>query len=63
MNIVTAYAIGDRVTIDRDESLIGVITAVFIRGIDLVVSYEISYMHSGCSYSVVIEQWRINRND
>lgn len=61
MRIVTAYAIGDRVTIDRDESLIGVITAACVRGTGLNVTYEVSYIHNGSDHTPWIEEWRINR--
>lgn len=57
MNLVTAYNIGDRVTIDR--SIVGTITAVMVRGMGLSICYEVSYVHCGSSYSVWIETWRI----
>ena len=61
MRLDTAYDIGDLVTIDRDGSLHGPITAINIRGTGLNVQYEVSYIHNGCSYSPWIEEWRINR--
>lgn len=61
MQFSTAYSIGDRVTIDRDESLIGVVTAICIRGEGLNISYEVSYIHCGSSHTPWVEQWRINR--
>jgi hypothetical protein len=61
MRLTTIFDMGDIVTIDRDESLKGVVTAVNIRGIGLNVQYEISYIHNGCSYSPWVEGWRINK--
>jgi len=61
MQLVTTYDIGDRVTIDRDESLIGVVTAVCHRGTGLNVTYEVSYIHCGSSNSPWVEEWRLNK--
>lgn len=63
MKLSTAYAIGDRVTVDRDESLIGVVTALCFRGTGLNVTYEVSYIHCGDGHSPWVEEWRINRHE
>lgn len=63
MQISTAYAIGDRVTIDRDESIVGVITGVCVRGTGLNLTYDINWFHCGQHQSAWIEEWRVNRWD
>lgn len=60
MGVKTAnFSIGDRVIIDHDKSILGVITAICIRGQGANVTYEVSYMHNGSSHSPWIEEWRL----
>lgn len=63
MKFQTTYDIGDRVTIDRDEHLIGVVTAVMADGVALHITYRINWFSNGSSQSAWIEEWRINRWD
>lgn len=48
-----------KVIIDGDKSIVGTITAVIFR--QAGVSYEVSYIHNGQSYSPYIEAWRVTR--
>lgn len=63
MQFTTAYDIGDRVTIDRDESLIGVIVAVMAENTCLNISYKVSWFHCGGHNTAWLEEWRLNRWD
>lgn len=58
--IETSFNIGERVIIDDDSSIVGTITAILLRGSGLNISYEVSYIHCGVSYSPWIEQWRLS---
>lgn len=61
MELRLHYGIADHVKIDGDSSIKGTITAVMARGLNgHQVSYEVSYIHCGNSYSVWIESWRIS---
>lgn len=61
MQFATVYDIGDQVTIDRDESLIGVIVAVMAENTCLNITYKISWFNNGSHYTAWIEEWRLNR--
>ena len=63
MNIVTAYDIGDQVTIDRDDSgtIVGLILAINVRGVGLNVTYDVVWFHGGQQCSAWIAAWRLNR--
>lgn len=61
--IETSFNIGERVIIDDDSSIVGTITAILLRGSGLNISYEVSYIHCGVSYSPWIEQWRLRSWD
>lgn len=61
MKINTAYDIGDQVTIDRSEDIIGLILGISIRGVGLNVTYDVAWFHNGSQYSAWIEEWRLNR--
>lgn len=53
------FAIGNRIYIDHDRDLVGIVTAIFIR--HQGVSYEVSYMHNGESKNPIIEDYRLTR--
>lgn len=60
MKLTAIFDMADKVIIDEDPSIVGTVTAVLFRGSGLNVTYEVSYMHCGSSYSVWIESWRIS---
>lgn len=61
MKIHTAYDMGDQVTIDRDSSIIGIITAISVRGVGVNITYDVNWFHCGRAESAWIEEWRLNR--
>jgi hypothetical protein len=48
----------ERVIIDGDTSVVGVITGVQFRMIREPL-YEVSYMHNGISQAPWVEEWRL----
>lgn len=57
--IISEFATKDRVCIDKDTSLVGVITAVQWRGVN-AVNYEVSWVTNGKAESHIIEGWRLS---
>lgn len=60
MRISTERDIGDKVTIDQSDAIVGVILAVTVRGTEKMVSYQVSWFHNGCCYNEWIEDWRVS---
>lgn len=53
------FSFGDKVVIDRDQSLVAVVTAFSFRQPDYR-TVGISYVHNGDSRSAWIEEWRLD---
>ena len=53
------YKLRDRVCIDKDASLIGVITGL-IWEVDKEPATQVSFMHNGDSKVVWIQEWRLS---
>ena len=58
MMIETEFMPRDRVYIDGCSDLVGIVTAVYWRHVD-IVNYEVSWVSNGKSESNVIEGWRL----
>jgi len=59
VRFLSEFALGDRVYIDKDGSLIGVVTAVQFR--TTVSTVEVSYIHNGDAKTVWVEAWRCEK--
>jgi hypothetical protein len=57
-NFACGRDIRDRVIIDGDASVVGVISAVQFR-MTREPLYEVSYMHNGVAQASWIEEWRL----
>lgn len=60
MIVSTEFDVGDRVVIDGDESLVGRVTGVLVRG-TREPQCEVSYVHCGDVKSAWVEEWRLRR--
>ena len=56
------YEIGQRVHIDGDNSITGIVSCIEWRRPD-VVRYEVSWMHQGDAKFIVFDEWRLCRVD
>lgn len=54
-----AYAIGDRVYIDGDQSLVAIVTACVLRAERLHV-YDVSFVHNGIPQTFAIDAFRLS---
>ncbi len=65
MKIITTYDLCDRVYVDGDSSIKGVITGMNIRGdrSHQLVQYEVAWFHNGNSQSAWVEEWRLTYAD
>jgi hypothetical protein len=54
------YEMGERVHIDGDNSIVGIISCIEWRRPD-VVRYEVSWMHSGDAKFIIFDEWRLSR--
>lgn len=55
------FAIGERVIIDGDSSLVGTVTAAFFRGPAVLI--EVSWVINGDAKSASIEEFRLQRKE
>lgn len=60
MKVETQFDIRDRVHIDGDTSMTGVITAFQFRETRLPI-YEVSYIHNGGAQAPWVEEWRLTK--
>jgi hypothetical protein len=58
MTFETAFSLRDRVCIDGDRSLMGVVTAVQFREIRAPL-YGVSYVFNGDAREAWFEEWRL----
>lgn len=52
------YGIGEKVHIDEDKSITGIVTCIEIRKKD-VIRYEVSWIQSGDAKFIVFDEWRL----
>ena len=64
----TDFNTGERVIVDGDTSLVGIVTAILVRGKDFggerytfIFQYEVSWFHNGESKTSWIEEYRLSR--
>jgi hypothetical protein len=55
--IESDFALGDRVTIDNDESLIATVTAFLLR--TNICQIEVSWVHNGDMKTSWVDDWRL----
>jgi hypothetical protein len=60
MRITSIYDVGDKVTIDSDKAIVGVIIAMTVRDVGKNILYEVSWM-CGDLKSAWVEEWRLDR--
>jgi hypothetical protein len=67
VEVKSEWSIGDKVHVDKDTSITGLITAILWRswlGWDdypKATHYEVSWFVNGVPYKMEFEQWRITR--
>lgn len=54
----TKFSIADKVHIDGDKSITGVVTCIEIR-LPTVVRYEVSWMQQGDAKFIMFDEWRL----
>jgi hypothetical protein len=59
VNHVSEFAFRDRLIIDGDESLVGVVTGIMFR--EGMVYVELCWMSSGEAKESRIEEWRLSK--
>ena len=58
LKLAISFALGSKVVIDSDQSIIASVIAVCWRGSGL--QYEIAWMHEGAMHSGWVDEWRLS---
>jgi len=58
-NITCKFEIGQKIHIDSDTSIVGIITCIEWRLPD-IVRYEVSWIHQGDAKFIVFDEWRLS---
>ena len=61
MVLESKFDIKDRVTIDGDKSISGVVTMIEWRGDGTAVRYEISWIIGGKPEFTIFDEWRLTK--
>lgn len=59
MKLETLYDVGDKVVIDGDRHIVGLVLAMSVRGTGKNITYDVAWFHCGNQQSAWIEGWRL----